>query len=152
MLSRVWLFGTPWNSPGQNTGMGSLSLLQWIIPTEGSNPGLPSYRWILYQLSHDEWEAISTEQAGSQHSVWPIELTRDIYWCPTVCLVHKTKMGTVRCAFCLQASLHLSGKQTRWWIHEMISPSEPPEGISPVNTLDLELEPPELWENKFMLF
>ena len=29
-----------WNSPGQNTGVGSLSLLQGIIPTQGSNPGL----------------------------------------------------------------------------------------------------------------
>ena len=29
----------PWNSPGQNTGMGSLSLLQQIFPTQGSNPG-----------------------------------------------------------------------------------------------------------------
>ena len=27
-----------WNSPGQNTGMGSLSLLQGIFPTQGSNP------------------------------------------------------------------------------------------------------------------
>ena len=32
---------SPWNSPGQNTGMGSLSLLQRILPTQGSNPGLP---------------------------------------------------------------------------------------------------------------
>ena len=45
------LYG-PWNSPGQNTGVGSLSLLQGIFPTQGSNPGLPHYRWILYQLSH----------------------------------------------------------------------------------------------------
>ena len=41
-----------WNSLGQNTGVGSLSLLQGIFPTQGSNPGLPYYRWILYQLSH----------------------------------------------------------------------------------------------------
>ena len=41
-----------WNSPGQNTGMGSLSLLQGIFPTQGSNPGLPHCRWILYQLNH----------------------------------------------------------------------------------------------------
>ena len=41
-----------WNSPGQNTGMGSLSLLQEIFPTQGFNPGLPHYRQILYQLSH----------------------------------------------------------------------------------------------------
>ena len=43
---------SPWNSPGQNTVMGSLSLLQGIFPTQGSNPGLPHCRWILYQLSH----------------------------------------------------------------------------------------------------
>ena len=30
----------PWNSPGQKTGVGSLSLLQGIFPTQGSNPGL----------------------------------------------------------------------------------------------------------------
>ena len=41
-----------WNSPGQNTGMGSLSLLQGIFPNPGLNPGLPHCRQILYQLSH----------------------------------------------------------------------------------------------------
>ena len=41
-----------WNSPGQNTGVGSLSLLQEIFPTQGSNPGLKHCRQILYQLSH----------------------------------------------------------------------------------------------------
>ena len=35
-----------WNSPGQNTGVGRLCLLQGIFPTQGSNPGL------LYQLSY----------------------------------------------------------------------------------------------------
>ena len=30
---------SPWNSPGQNTGVGSLSLLQGIFPTQGLNPG-----------------------------------------------------------------------------------------------------------------
>ena len=43
---------SPRNSPGQNTGVGSLSLLQGIFPTQGSNPGLLHCRWILYQLSH----------------------------------------------------------------------------------------------------
>ena len=41
-----------WNSPCQNTGVGNLSLLQGIFPTQGSNPGLPHCRQILYQLSH----------------------------------------------------------------------------------------------------
>ena len=57
LLSCVWLFATPrtiqpWNSPGQDTGVDNLSLLQGILPTQGSNPGLPHCRWILYQLSH----------------------------------------------------------------------------------------------------
>ena len=43
---------SPWDSPGQNTGVGSFSLLQGIFPTHGSNPGLPHCRQILYQLSH----------------------------------------------------------------------------------------------------
>ena len=41
-----------WNSPGQNTGVGSHSLLQGILPTQGLNPGLLNCRWILYQLSY----------------------------------------------------------------------------------------------------
>ena len=58
LLSHVWLFEapwtiySPWNSPGQNTRVGSFPLLQGIFPTQGSNPGFPHCRWILYQLSH----------------------------------------------------------------------------------------------------
>ena len=47
-----WSIYSPWNSPGQDTGVGSLSLLQGIFPTQGSNPGLLHCRQILYQLSH----------------------------------------------------------------------------------------------------
>ena len=43
---------SPWNSPGQNTGVGGLSLRQGIFPTQGSNLGLLQCRRILYQLSH----------------------------------------------------------------------------------------------------
>ena len=43
---------SPWNSLGQDSGVGSLSLLQGIFPTQGSNPGLPHCRQILYQLNH----------------------------------------------------------------------------------------------------
>ena len=55
LLSHVRLFvtpWTPWNSPGQNTGEGSLSLLQGIFPTQGAKPGLLHCRWILYPLSY----------------------------------------------------------------------------------------------------
>ena len=40
------------DSPGKNTGVGSHSLLQGIIPTQGSNSGLLHCRRILYHLSH----------------------------------------------------------------------------------------------------
>ena len=60
------------DSPGQNTGVGSLSLLQGIFPTQGSNPSLPHCRWILYQLSHKgsprilEWVAYPFSSGSSR--------------------------------------------------------------------------------------
>ena len=51
------LYG-PWNSPGQSIGVGSLSLLQGLFPTQGSNPDLPHCRRILYQLSHKEQKEV----------------------------------------------------------------------------------------------
>ena len=50
----LWPHGlcSPWNSPAQNTGVGSSSLRQRIFPTQGSNPGLPYCRQILHQLTN----------------------------------------------------------------------------------------------------
>ena len=45
---------SPQNSPGQNTGVSGLCLLQEIFPTQGLNPGLPHCRQTLYHLSHQE--------------------------------------------------------------------------------------------------
>ena len=45
---------SPRNSPDQNAGMGSHSLLQGIFLTQELNSGLPGCRQILYQLSHQE--------------------------------------------------------------------------------------------------
>ena len=74
----LWPHGlySPWNSPGQNTGVGSLSLLQGIFPTQESNPGLPPCRRILYQLSHKriprilEWVASPFSSGFSQLRNW----------------------------------------------------------------------------------
>ena len=63
---------SPWNSPGQNTGVGSLSLLQGIFPTQGSNPGLLHCMQILYQLRHygspgiPKWVAYPFSSGSSQ--------------------------------------------------------------------------------------
>ena len=68
---------SPWDSPDHNPGLSSLSLLQGIFPTQGSNPGiepgLPHCRWILNQLSQErsprilEWVAYPF----SSRSSWP---------------------------------------------------------------------------------
>ena len=71
----LWPTGlySPWNSPGQKTAVGSLSLLQGIFPTQGLNPCLPHCQWILYQLSHHggprilEWVAYPFSGGSS----WP---------------------------------------------------------------------------------
>ena len=55
---------SPWNSPGQNTGVGSLSLLQWIFPTQESNWGLLHCRWFLYQLSYHESSQFKPHEIG----------------------------------------------------------------------------------------
>ena len=64
---------SPWNSPGQNTGVGSLSILQGIFSTQELNPGLLHCSQILYQLSHKgnprilEWVAYPFSSVSS----WP---------------------------------------------------------------------------------
>ena len=55
----------PWNSPGQNTRVGSLSLLQGILLTQGLNPGPPHCGWILYQMSHKGRHLRSTDMSYS---------------------------------------------------------------------------------------
>ena len=71
--SSLWPHGlhSPWNSPCQNTGVGSLSLLQGIF--QGLNPGLPHCRQILYQLSH---------KRNPLHS---ITAAKSLQSCPTLC-------------------------------------------------------------------
>ena len=72
LLSPVWLFETPWtplspwflcqwDSPAKNTGVGCHSFLQEIFPTQGSNPGLPPCRQILYYLSTREGPCLGRE-------------------------------------------------------------------------------------------
>ena len=74
----LWPYGlcSPWNSAGQNTRGGSLSLLQGIFPTQGLNPGLLHCRQILNQLSHKgspiilEWVAYPFSSGSSRPRDW----------------------------------------------------------------------------------
>ena len=75
MSNSLWPHGlcSPWNSPGQNTGVDSLSLLQGIFPTRGRNSGFPHCHQIFYQLSYQgsprilKWVAYPFSRGSS----WP---------------------------------------------------------------------------------
>ena len=85
---------SPWSSPGQNIGVGSLSLPQGIFPNQGSNPGPPHCRWILNQLTHREALILTKVKVKSISRVRPfatrwtvayqaplsMEFSRQEYW------------------------------------------------------------------------
>jgi len=73
---------SPWNSPGQNTGVGSFSLIKGIFPTQGSNPGLPNCRQILYQLSHKGRPSVLRGLAYSSDTTFPVPLRDYCYDVP----------------------------------------------------------------------
>ena len=86
---------SPWNSLGQNIGVGSLSLLQGIFPIQGSNPGLPHSKTILYQLSHRgsprilEWVAKS--QTKNQEAWVCCDTTANTLGASTIRLMSSSK-------------------------------------------------------------
>ena len=108
---------SPWNSPGQNTGVGRHSLLQRIFPVQGS--GLPHCRWILYQMSHKgsprilEWVAYipspgDLPDSGTELDSLPAEPPgRPSMWLLPLCCLHNSICKVQM----LWASQWLSGKE-----------------------------------------
>ena len=74
---RLWGRTCPWNSPGKKTGGGCNALLQGIFPAQGSKPGLPHCRQILYHLSHLGSPCCSHTQRQTQPEQSP-ELPPDL--------------------------------------------------------------------------
>ena len=70
---------SPWNSPGQNTGVGSLSLLQGIFPTQGLNPSLLHWQGGSLLLSHQESMALCVALENCTLSIIVV------YFHPTSC-------------------------------------------------------------------
>ena len=73
---------SPWNSLGQNTGVGSLSFLQGIFPTQGLNPGLPNCKQILYQLRYKNYNfnnSSKKSQFKNQQRTWKNIIPNMIY-------------------------------------------------------------------------
>ena len=129
-----------WNSPGQNTGVGSLFLLQGIFPTQGSNPGLPHCRQILYQLSHRgsprilEWVAYSFSSGSSQPRNWTRVsciagvfftnwVLREALWQVPICSWHTRTRPKWPCPFskkilsCFSETTEQNCKLFRWSMH-----------------------------------
>ena len=84
---------SPWNSPGQNDGEGSHSLLHGIFQIQGSNSGRPHFRWILYQLSHQGSCSVAS------NSLWWHGLQTPRLLCPWNSPGKNVRMG---CHFFLQ--------------------------------------------------
>ena len=94
---------SPWNSTGQNTGVDSLSFLQGIFPTQGSNPDLLYHRWILNQLSHKgsprilEWVAYPFSKGSSQPRNW-------------------TRVSCIAGRVCINWAMREAYFRNNWWI------------------------------------
>ena len=65
------------DSPDKNTQVGCHALLQGIFPIQGSNLGLPHYRWILYHQSHQRSPTGSKDPAAAA--------AKSLQSCPTLC-------------------------------------------------------------------
>ena len=64
------------NFPAKNTGVGCHALLQDVFPAQGTNPGLPHCRWILYHLNHPGSPLLPPAAAAAAKSLQS---------CPTLC-------------------------------------------------------------------
>ena len=96
------------DSPDKNTGVGGHALLQGIFPTQGSKPGLPHCRQILYQLGENHFSVY----------IYPLPLAppiplvqhRAVSWAPcaissfplATCVIHgNVDMSMLLCQYLL---------------------------------------------------
>ena len=97
---------SPGNSPGQNTEVGSCSLLQGIFPTQGLNRGLLRCRRILYQLSHQR----SKKGHNSQPAKTRKRILSILHSARNENLLHGEKCAAMNCAPLRSALLVLETK------------------------------------------
>ena len=119
---------SPWNSPGQNTGVGSLSLLQGIFPTQGLNPGLPNCRRILYQLSYKgspgilEWVAypFSSESSWLRNQTGVSCIAGRFFtnWAIRESQSQEPKSHLILCHILLQQRIEISNTHTHTHTHK----------------------------------
>ena len=126
-----------WNFPGQNTGVGSLSLLQGIFSTQGLNPGLLHSRRNLYQLSHKwsprilEWVAYPFSSGFSWPRNWARvsrtcgSLIKSGYCRPGKALHSTPKSDDKTTIFrtCSHSGTKVSLPEAKWWQKSMSYPA-----------------------------
>ena len=93
---------SPWNSPGQKTGVGSLFLLQGISETQGWIPGLPHCGCILHKLSHQGSPIIT--RVGS------LSLFQRIF------LTQKSNQSLLNCRWILYQLSHEGSPRIPKWV------------------------------------
>ena len=73
-----WIAGGFWASRvAQEYWVGSLSLLQVICPTQGSDPGLLHCKQILYHLIH-QGSSLVSKDPGKRHFTWSKWICSDL--------------------------------------------------------------------------
>ena len=102
---------SPWNSLGQNTGVGGLSLLQWIFPTQGSNLGLP-HCWQIF-LSFESPGKPRNTRVGSLSLLQQISPTQE------------SNLGLLRCRQILYQLSHKGSPRILEWIASPFSSGSP---------------------------
>ena len=89
MSDSLWPHGLcPWNFPGQNTGVGSLSLLQGIFPSKGLNPHLQ-------HLLHWQVDSLPLSHGRSRHRILE---EKHVWWVDMLCSVVELLKHLSTCA------------------------------------------------------
>ena len=130
MSDSLWPHGlySPWISPGQNTRMGSHSLLQGIFPTQGWNLDLPHCWWILYQLSYQGSLMLPLKwRVQDKASFLPESQILCVWWSRSNLKVHISDVFPILCVIHLPRKeaglriLSLEGQVCTWaeliWTH-----------------------------------
>ena len=161
VYNSLWPHGlySPRDSAGHSTGVGSLSLLQGIFPTQRSNPGLSHSRWILYLLSHEgsprilQWVAYPFSSRSSQLRNWtPVSHIADGFftnWATVNVLGYMAGVKAPNQPRGPRNQMILGSWKTRE-VSSALEPSERSSSDPPVR-LQLGFWPPELESSKFVL-
>ena len=112
----------PWNSPGQNTGVGCLSLLQGIFPTQGLIPSLRCTVLVSMcvcgcKLNHVQLFVTLLDGSLLGSSVHGITQVRILEWVPFPTPGDLPDPGTEPCLLCLSTGRWILNHCSTWEVH-----------------------------------